>query len=80
MRLFGKSRPEAAPVAVPAAPVDQRRPALSCANCRIQGEPLVYLDNGRDYCRPCAIRCWEEMRLRPAGRRPGDLTLEQLLA
>ncbi len=53
---------------------------MACANCRTQGVELVYLDNGRDYCRPCAIRCWEQMRLRPAGKRPTDITLEQLLA
>ncbi len=79
MKLFSRSKPTEAPEAAPAAPVDQRRPPTACANCRIQGVQLVYLENGRDYCRPCAIRCWEEMRFRPAGRRPGDITLEQLL-
>ncbi len=80
MKLFSRSKPTQPSVAEPATPPERRRPALACANCRIQGVELVYLDNGRDYCRPCAIRCWREMRFRPAGKRPGDITLEQLLS
>ncbi|MCC6236465.1 MAG: hypothetical protein IT299_02700 [Dehalococcoidia bacterium] len=80
MKLFGRSRSVEAPASEPAAPPERRRAALACANCRTLGVELVYLDNGRDYCRPCAIRCWEQMRFRPAGKRPTDITLEQLLA
>ncbi len=72
--------PEAAHIAVAnEGPVERRRPATTCANCLEARHDLVYLENGRDYCPACAVRCWEQMRFQPAGRRSGDLTLAQLL-
>lgn len=85
MRFFSRSAAVATASANTAASAvvdtrNRRKPPHACASCRLNREPLYYLENGRDYCRPCAVRCWEQMRLQPAGRRVGDITLQQLLA
>ena len=52
---------------------DRRTAVRWCAACRIGTGPFVYLENGKHYCRACARRANEVMRLRPAGRRSDDL-------
>ena len=39
----------------------------------------MYMENGHDYCRPCARALYRQLGFRPAGERPGDITLEELL-
>ena len=62
------------------APPERRRAASHCANCNRLTRPLVFMENGRDYCLDCAVRCWTQLRFEPAGRRADDLTLAELLA
>jgi hypothetical protein len=57
-------------------PFDERRTATSwCATCRDRRGPFVYMQSGREYCRPCALQIREVMGLLSAGRRAGDLVL-----
>ncbi len=69
--------------AIPAAPEpiarDKRRPVLRCRGCNSNQPPFVYMENGQDYCLPCARLTYGKMGLRPAGRRPGDVSLADLL-
>ena len=53
--------------------VERRTPVRWCAACRRANGPFIYLENGKHYCRPCAVEAYEVMRLRPAGRRADDL-------
>lgn len=78
MGLFGRKAPPA-PEPEPVA-LAQRRPALRCVGCNRNEPPFVYMENGHDYCVPCARTIYGRMGLRPAGRRPEDLTLADLLA
>ncbi|MFN8638851.1 MAG: hypothetical protein U0360_05215 [Dehalococcoidia bacterium] len=82
MRFFNRSRETAAPQALEAAAArpERRRGASHCANCTRLTRPLVYMENGRDYCLDCAVRCWIQLRFQPAGRRADDVTLAELLA
>jgi len=57
----------------PRAWVDRRAPIRWCATCRTGAGPFVYLENGKHYCRPCALRAFKVMRLRPGGRRSDDV-------
>jgi hypothetical protein len=38
------------------------------------------MENGHDYCLPCARNSYGMLGLRPAGKRADDLTLADLLA
>jgi hypothetical protein len=57
---------------------DRREPVRWCASCRTGAGPFIYLENGKHYCRACARRAGDVMRLRPAGRRTDDLKAEDL--
>jgi hypothetical protein len=38
------------------------------------------MENGHDYCVPCARTLYRQLSFRPAGQRPDDITLEELFA
>ena len=71
--------PPAAVLQPEAAPVFKRAPIFRCPGCSAERPPYVYLENGSDYCIPCAKRIMGSMGLRPAGKRADDITEEQLL-
>lgn len=81
MRFFKRTPAPVAAVAE-AAVVDLRKdkPPYLCANCRLNRPPAVFMENGNYYCKPCAVRCYELLHIRPAGRRAEDITLAQLIS
>ena len=56
-----------------------REPVRTCFACRRVRQPYVYAENGNDYCVSCATESYALIGLRPAGRRQGDITLDELL-
>ena len=75
--IFRRRPPPAEPP--PAGPNEQRREVLTCFNCGRQAPPYVYIESGHDYCLTCARALYRELGFRPAGQRPDDITLEELL-
>ena len=61
-----------------AAPKTERRSVRACFACHRQRPPYLYAENGHDYCIPCAADSYALFGLRPAGRRPDDVTLDDL--
>ncbi len=51
-----------------------RRPPVQCAGCKRPSDRYVYLQNGKDYCIPCALAVRASLGIRPAGRRADDIT------
>ena len=51
-----------------------RAAAQRCAGCNVWGEQLVYMQNGRHYCVPCARKLRDFMGITPAGKRTDDST------
>ena len=79
MRLF--RRQPAAPQE-PAARIDwvtNRTGVRTCFACDRVVPLYIYAENGNDYCLSCAADSFGKPGLRPAGRRTGDLTLEDLI-
>ena len=56
-----------------------RRKIDACAQCGATEAPYAYLQDGRHYCVRCARIKLVRDRIRPAGRRDGDLTLDDVL-
>jgi hypothetical protein len=80
MRWFKRTpEPEPEPVEEPIDWSARRKQPIACAGCRRVYPPYVYAENGKDYCVDCAKESFNLMRIRPAGQREGDITLEQLL-
>lgn len=77
MGLFSRKPPEAP---APTPTLKARRPVVHCFGCNRRAEIYVYMENGHDYCVPCARNSYGMMGLRPVGRRPDDITLADLLA
>jgi hypothetical protein len=74
MRLFSRRRQdESDQVGLPD-PHDNRRPTERCFACNRVVPPLVYIENGHDYCMACARAVLIELHMKPAGRRSTDLT------
>ena len=78
MRVFGR-KPQAEPTPAEVHPASLRKPPRACFACKQVRPPYVYAENGHDYCVECATKSYEMFGLRPAGRRDGDITLEDLL-
>ena len=57
----------------PEATVERRTPVRWCTTCRSGIGPLVYLENGKHYCKDCAVEAGALMRLRPDGKRADDV-------
>jgi recombinational DNA repair protein (RecF pathway) len=56
-----------------------RREVDACARCGEPDAPYAYLHDGEHYCIRCARVKLVVDQVRPAGRRDGDLTLEDVL-
>lgn len=52
---------------------DRRSNARWCATCRDRRGPFVYMQNGREYCQPCAYQIRKVMGLLSIGRRESDV-------
>jgi hypothetical protein len=80
MRWFkrnSKAEPEATDEVIDWAA--RRREPMKCAGCQRANPPYVYAENGKDYCVDCAKKNFDLLRLKPAGKRDGDLTLTDVL-
>lgn len=51
----------------------------ACADCGAPEAPYAYLQDGRHYCIRCARVKLIRDKIRPAGKREGDLTLDDVL-
>ena len=80
MRLFNRAHRNEAEATPAPDWTEIRRPVIQCFGCRQVRPPYIYMENGRDYCLPCARASFELMHLRPAGQRGEDLTIDDLLA
>jgi recombinational DNA repair protein (RecF pathway) len=56
-----------------------RRAVEACADCGAPDAPYAYLQDGRHYCVRCARVKLVRDKIRPAGKREGDLTLDDVL-
>ena len=54
-------------------PDDRRWAVRWCSVCRIARGPLIYLQNGKHYCQPCASKVYAVMGIQAVGRRATDL-------
>ena len=54
-------------------PTDHRWQVRWCAVCRTPQAPLIYFQNGKHYCQPCAAKVYSVISIRSAGRRASDL-------
>jgi len=79
MRLLQRKPADSIPDAARIRAPSVRRPVVTCFACRRARPPYVYLENGHDYCVPCATESYALIGLRPGGRRPEDITLDELL-
>ena len=57
----------------------ERRPVEACADCSAPDAPYAYLQDGRHYCIRCARVKLVRDKLRPAGKRDDDLSLDDVL-
>ena len=71
MKLPWKTEPADVPVP-PTRTVSRRWAATRCAVCPSPQLPLIYFQNGKDYCQHCAINAQAILGIRPAGRRYTD--------
>ena len=51
----------------------------ACAHCGQSDAPYAYLQDGQHYCIRCARKMLITAKLRPAGRRTDDLTVDDVL-
>lgn len=56
-----------------------RRPIDQCTDCGAPEAPYAYLQDGRHYCVRCARVKLVRDKIRPAGKREDDLTLDDVL-
>ena len=56
-----------------------RKTIEACARCEQAESPYAYLHNGHHYCIRCARLMLVRDKIRPAGRRTDDLTVEDVL-
>lgn len=69
-------RPRKARGFVSTMPVHQSRQHIGfCDGCRCAAEPLVYFQNGGNYCVSCARQLHGRMGWRSAGKRAGDVQI-----
>jgi len=56
-----------------------RQDIEACADCGAANAPYAYLQDGRHYCIRCARVKLVRDKIRPAGKRSDDLTLDDVL-
>lgn len=56
-----------------------RKEIDACAQCGAPNAPYAYLQDGQHYCVRCARIKLVHDKIRPAGKREGDLTLDDVL-
>lgn len=61
------------PVEAPTRPTDRRWAPGWCTVCRSPHPPLIYFQNGKNYCTRCAAKVNAVMGIRSAGRRATDV-------
>ena len=73
--LFGLQRKVDAP---PAEPAWVRNNPRYCAGCKRSFSRYVFLENGKEYCVPCARELTWLLGIKPSGQRKDDITLADL--